>query len=105
MGVGEDKPRRFCLATLEKLTEYFPGGSYIVLKSTPRVTGRDRMHYIASAIYCNEHCTPYCYELKVFAISIAMSSSIVISISMSSSIVRSIVMSSSIANVTLGVHK
>ena len=26
----------FCLATLEKLIKYWPGGSYLVLKSTPR---------------------------------------------------------------------
>ena len=30
----------FYLATLEKLMEYWPGGSYIVLKSTPRLTGK-----------------------------------------------------------------
>ena len=29
----------FCLATLENLTKYWLGGSYIVMKSTPRVTG------------------------------------------------------------------
>ena len=29
----------FCLYTLEKLMEDFPGGSYLVMKSTPRVTG------------------------------------------------------------------
>ena len=29
----------FCLATLEKLTEYWPGRSYLVMKSTPRVPG------------------------------------------------------------------
>ena len=26
----------FCLATLEKLMKYWPGGSYLVMKSTPR---------------------------------------------------------------------
>ena len=29
----------FCLATLEKLMKNWPGGSYIVLKSTPRFPG------------------------------------------------------------------
>ena len=29
----------FCLTTLERLIKYFPGGSYLVLKSTPRVPG------------------------------------------------------------------
>ena len=29
----------FCFATLEKLMKDFPGGSYLVLKSTPRFTG------------------------------------------------------------------
>ena len=29
----------FCLATLENLTKYWPGGSYIFMKSTPRFLG------------------------------------------------------------------
>ena len=29
----------FCLATLEKLMKYWPGGLYLVLKSTPRFPG------------------------------------------------------------------
>ena len=29
----------FCLATLEKLMKDWPIGSYLVMKSTPRVTG------------------------------------------------------------------
>ena len=29
----------FCLATLEKLMKYWPGGLYIFMKSTPRFTG------------------------------------------------------------------
>ena len=29
----------FCLATLEKLMKSWPGGSYLVMKSTPRVPG------------------------------------------------------------------
>ena len=29
----------FGLATLENLAKYWPGGSYLVLKSTPRVPG------------------------------------------------------------------
>ena len=29
----------FCLDTLEKLTKDWPGGSYLVMKSTPRVPG------------------------------------------------------------------
>ena len=29
----------FCLATLENMMKYWPGGSYIVMKSTSRVPG------------------------------------------------------------------
>ena len=29
----------FCLAALEKLIIYWPGGSYLVMKSTPRFPG------------------------------------------------------------------
>ena len=29
----------FCLSTLEELMKYWPGGSYIVMKSNPRVPG------------------------------------------------------------------
>ena len=29
----------FCLATLEKLMKYWMGGSYLAMKSNPRVTG------------------------------------------------------------------
>ena len=29
----------FCLATLENLTKYWPGGSYLVMESTTRFTG------------------------------------------------------------------
>ena len=29
----------FCIATLKKFMKYFPGGSYLVIKSTSRVTG------------------------------------------------------------------
>ena len=29
----------FCLSTLEKLMEYWPGGSYIIIKINTRVTG------------------------------------------------------------------
>ena len=29
----------FCLATLEKLMKNWPGGSYIIMKSNPRVSG------------------------------------------------------------------
>ena len=29
----------FCIATLEKLMKYWPGRSYIIMKSTPRVPG------------------------------------------------------------------
>ena len=31
--------KSFCIATLEKLMKYWPGGSYLVMKSNPRVTG------------------------------------------------------------------
>ena len=36
MWAGEDESQRVCLATLEKLMKGCPGGSYLVLKSTPR---------------------------------------------------------------------
>ena len=36
---GEENPQGFCLSTLEKLTEYWSGGSYIVMKSTPIFPG------------------------------------------------------------------
>ena len=36
----------FYLDTLEKLMEYFPGGSYLVMKITPRVTGGRPLLYI-----------------------------------------------------------
>ena len=39
MRAGEDEPQGFFLATLEKLMKYWPGGSYIVMKSTTRVPG------------------------------------------------------------------
>ena len=29
----------FCLSTLEKLMKYWPGGSYLITESTPRVPG------------------------------------------------------------------
>ena len=29
----------FCLATLEKLVKYWAGGSYLIIKITPRVPG------------------------------------------------------------------
>ena len=31
--------KEFCLATLLKLMKYCPGGSYLIMKSTPRVPG------------------------------------------------------------------
>ena len=37
MWAGEDEPRGFFLGTLEKLMKDCPGGSYFVMKSTPRV--------------------------------------------------------------------
>ena len=36
---GKTGHKGFCLATLEKLMKYWPGGSYLVLKSTPRFPG------------------------------------------------------------------
>ena len=33
----------FCLATLEKFLKYWPGGSYLVLKSTPRFPGESTL--------------------------------------------------------------
>ena len=38
-GPAKTSHKGFCLATLEKLMKYWPGGSYLVLKSTPRFTG------------------------------------------------------------------
>ena len=38
-GLAKINQKGFCLATLENLTKYWPGGSYIVMKSTPRVPG------------------------------------------------------------------
>ena len=38
MRSGEDEPQRFCLATLEQLMKDYPGGSYLVLNSAPRVS-------------------------------------------------------------------
>ena len=35
MRAGEDSHKGFCLATLENLMKDWPGGSYLVLKSTP----------------------------------------------------------------------
>ena len=32
--------KSFCLATLENLMKYWPGESYLVMKSTPRVPGK-----------------------------------------------------------------
>ena len=46
MAEGEDYCRRlnmshkgFCLATLEKFTRYWPLGSYLVMKITPKIPG------------------------------------------------------------------
>ena len=39
MRAGEDNPQRIFLAKLEKLMKDWPGGSYLVLKSTPRFPG------------------------------------------------------------------
>ena len=38
-GPARTSHKGFCLATLEKLTKDWPGGSYLVLKSTPRFLG------------------------------------------------------------------
>ena len=38
-GLAKTTHKGFCLAKLEKLMKYFPGGSYLVMKITPRVTG------------------------------------------------------------------
>ena len=39
MRAGEDDPQGYCLNTLEKLMKYWLGGSYLVMKITPRFTG------------------------------------------------------------------
>ena len=38
-GPAKTNHKGFCLATLENLMKYWPGGSYLVMKSTPRVPG------------------------------------------------------------------
>ena len=38
-GLEKTIHKGFCLATLEKLIKYWPGGSYIVMNNTPRVHG------------------------------------------------------------------
>ena len=38
-GPVKTRNKEFCLATLEKLTKDWPGGSYLVLKITPRFPG------------------------------------------------------------------
>ena len=38
-GPSKTSHKGFCLATLEKLMKYWPGGSYIVMKSTRRFPG------------------------------------------------------------------
>ena len=37
-GPAKTNQKGFCLATLENAMKYFLGGSYLVIKSTPRVT-------------------------------------------------------------------
>ena len=39
-GPVKTRHKVFCLATLEKLMKDWPGGSYLVLKSTPRFPGK-----------------------------------------------------------------
>ena len=39
LGTMKTSHKGFCLATLEKLMKYCPGGSYLVLKSNPRFPG------------------------------------------------------------------
>ena len=41
MGAGEDKPQGFLLGYIRNFIKYWPGGSYLVMKSTPRVPGGD----------------------------------------------------------------
>ena len=38
-GPAKTNYKGFCLATLEKLMKDFLGGSYLIMKSTPRVPG------------------------------------------------------------------
>ena len=38
-GTVKTSHKGFCLYRLEKLIEYWTGGSYLVMKSTPRFTG------------------------------------------------------------------
>ena len=39
----------FCLATLEKSIKYCPGGSYLVLKSTPRFPGESPLRPLVTS--------------------------------------------------------
>ena len=38
-GILKTRHKGFCLATIEIMMKYWPGGSYLVMKSTPRVYG------------------------------------------------------------------
>ena len=38
-GLVKTSHKGFCLATLDKLMKEWPGGSYLAMKSTPRVSG------------------------------------------------------------------
>ena len=38
-GLANTSHKGFCLATLEKLMKYWPGGSYLVMKINPKVPG------------------------------------------------------------------
>ena len=40
-GPMKTSQKGFCLATLEKLMKDCPGGSYLILKSTPRFPGEN----------------------------------------------------------------
>ena len=45
-GPGNTSHKGFCLATLEKLIKNCPGGSYLVMKITPRFPGGRPLLYI-----------------------------------------------------------
>ena len=42
-GLEKTSHKGFCIATFEMLMKYWPRGSYLVIKITPRVTGSRRL--------------------------------------------------------------
>ena len=50
IGMVKTKTKGFCKETIEKLTEDWPGGSYLVLRSSPMVPGAGRLLLLATSI-------------------------------------------------------